>query len=83
MENLSSGEKLAIDRTKLANERTFLAYFRTAIGFVVAGMTIIKIDLFDQVKYIGEILIALGPIMLFVGLYQRNKVSKRIDSYYK
>jgi|LGOV01.1.fsa_nt_gb putative membrane protein len=83
MEDLSSAEKLAIDRTKLANERTFLAYFRTAVGFIVAGLTIIKIHIFSQIDYLGEALIALGPIMILIGLYQRKKVSKRIESYYK
>ncbi|MEN8138285.1 MAG: DUF202 domain-containing protein [Bacteroidota bacterium] len=83
MDTLSSGEKLAIDRTKLANERTFLAYFRTAVGFIVAGMTIIRIHLFEQVEFVGEALIALGPILIFIGLYQRRKVYRRIRSYYK
>jgi putative membrane protein len=34
---------LAIDRTRLANERTLLAYIRTAFMLIVAGATALKL----------------------------------------
>lgn len=34
-------DELAIDRTRLANERTFLAYIRSALALLIAGATII------------------------------------------
>lgn len=34
---------LALDRTRLANERTLLAYVRTAFMLVVAGATALKL----------------------------------------
>lgn len=34
MENLKLSDKLALDRTLLANERTLLAYLRIFIGMV-------------------------------------------------
>lgn len=83
MKNLSPGEKLAIDRTKLANERTFLAYFRTSVVFIGGGLTIIKINLFENIDYLGEILIVMGPLLLIFGIYERRKISRRINSYYK
>jgi putative membrane protein len=33
-------EKLAIERTKMANDRTFLSFLRTSLYFSIAGMTI-------------------------------------------
>ena len=36
-------DHLAIDRTKLANIRTFLAYFRTALLVCASGISFIKI----------------------------------------
>ncbi len=36
-------DHLAYERTAMANERTWLAYLRTAIGFMAAGGGIVKI----------------------------------------
>jgi putative membrane protein len=33
-------EKLAIERTKMANDRTFLSFLRTCLYFSIAGLTI-------------------------------------------
>lgn len=35
-------DHLAYERTAMANERTWLAYLRTAIGFMAAGGSVIK-----------------------------------------
>lgn len=35
---LSLSDRLALDRTGLANERTFLAYVRTFIGMLATGV---------------------------------------------
>src|SRR3954469_10754632 len=39
VEELILRDHLALDRTRLANERTLLAYLRTALMLVVAGAT--------------------------------------------
>jgi putative membrane protein len=46
-------DHLAYERTAMANERTWLAYLRTAIGFMAAGGSIIKFfagDLLMQIS---------------------------------
>jgi putative membrane protein len=35
-------------RFSLANERTFLAYLRTALALLAAGVGVIKLEVFDQ-----------------------------------
>jgi putative membrane protein len=42
-EELILRDHLALDRTRLANERTLLAYLRTALMLVVAGATAEKV----------------------------------------
>lgn len=74
---------LAIERTKLANERTFLAYFRTFIVILGTGITLTKIELFEQLKPIGFIFSAASPIILIVGIWRLIQVRKRIRAYYK
>ena len=80
---LSTTDKLAIERTRLANERTFLAYFRSAIVFLSSGFAIIQLQAFQQITWIGYALIFIGPTLLFVGIFRLFYVKKRIRSYYK
>ena len=80
---LSTTDKLAIERTRLANERTFLAYFRSAIVFLTSGFAIIQLEVLQQVRWIGFTLIIIGPILLFIGIFRLIYVKRRIRSYYK
>lgn len=81
--NLKLTDKLAIERTRLANERTFLAYFRSAIVFSSSGAAILKLEMFEDVKWIGYLLIIIGPILLLIGLLRLIYVKKRIKKAYQ
>ncbi len=74
---------LAIERTHLANERTFLAYFRTAFVFLATGLTIIKVDYFQNLNWLGWFFIGLFPFVLFFGIYRLIKVKNGIAQHYK
>ena len=74
---------LAIERTKLANERTFLAYFRTFIVLLGTGITILKLELFSELKSFGIILITISPIILFIGIFRLFRVKRTIKNHYK
>jgi len=81
-EELITRDWLAVERTKLANERTFLAYFRTFLVFLGTGVTIIKLDLFSDLKTFGIILIATSAIVLVIGVLRLRQVRKAIRNYY-
>jgi putative membrane protein len=71
--------RLARNRTILANERTFLAYIRTSIMFAISGVTLIK--LFSTEYYIMIIGYALLPVALLnyiVGMLRYRKMCRRI-----
>lgn len=80
---LKTRDWLAIERTKLANERTFLAYFRTFIVFTGAGVTLLKLDFFSEMKSLGVILLIISPIILIIGLLRLFSVKKTIKKHYK
>jgi putative membrane protein len=74
-------EKLALQRTILANQSTFLAFLRTSMYFLIAG---ISINNLTNVKYdniIELIFISVSILLLAVGIinYYRQKV-KILDS---
>lgn len=76
-------DNLAIERTKLANERTFLAYFRSAIVILSSGLAILKLQLFEEIEWLGYILVFLGPILFLVGLLRLLYVKRTIRRLYK
>lgn len=77
-EELIVRDRLAADRTALANERTFLSYIRTALAFAAAGFGILQ--LYDQTGLIvlGWILISTGIIILIIGTIRFIQFSSTI-----
>lgn len=73
---------LAIERTKLANERTFLAYFRTGLVFMGTGLTILKVQFFSDIKFLGILFIILSPIIITIGILRLAHVKKLIRTFY-
>jgi inner membrane protein YidH len=72
-------DELAIERTKLANERTFLAYFRTSIFFLATGVSIIHINFFSEVNFLGWLFVVISPLLLSIGVIRLFKVRKSIS----
>jgi putative membrane protein len=76
-------EYLAIERTKLANERTLLTYIRTGLYFLVAGSTLGH--LIDTVFWntMGLPIIIVGAIITAFGAVRFVRVHKKIQSSQK
>lgn len=79
---LSLSDWLAIERTHLANERTFLAYFRTTLALVAAGVTILRLDAFQDIRWLGYILLVLAPMVLITGIWRLISVRRQIERQY-
>lgn len=60
-------DELAIDRTRLANERTFLAYIRSALALLIAGATIIHFADNTWFLLTGIACLPLGIVFAAVG----------------
>jgi putative membrane protein len=76
-------DRLALERTKLANERTFLAYFRTFIVFLSSGFAIVKLEILQEIKILGYFLIALAPVLLFIGVARFYYVKRKTRKLYQ
>ncbi len=72
-------DRLAIERTKLANEHTFLAYFRSSIFFLATGLSIIHINFFNEVNYLGWSFVGISPLLLSAGIVRLIKVRKSVS----
>jgi putative membrane protein len=69
-------DRLAMDRTVMANERTFLAYSRTALSIVVVGASFIKFLNSVVFHVLGWCLIPLGIVLFGFGLKRYLHVRK-------
>jgi inner membrane protein YidH len=79
MKEDSTLNKLARNRTVLANERTFLAYIRTSIMFAVSGITLIKFY-GRQTHFLfgGIVLLAAAVAFAGLGFLKYRAMGKRV-----
>ena len=70
---------LAIDRTKLANERTLLGYVRTSLSLLLSGIGFIQFVDASAIKYLGIALCLAAPIFLAIGTYKYLSLKKQIN----
>ena len=63
---------LAIDRTLLANETSFMAYVRTSLAMVMAGVAIIKFFDSEYMQAVGWTFVTVGGWLSVHG-YRRYK----------
>ena len=59
---------MALVRTKLANERTFLAYFRTFTVLLSSGLAIIKIDVLQELMGLGYFFLIASLLIILIGI---------------
>lgn len=73
-------EYLAIERTKLANERTLLTYIRTGLYFLVAGSTLGHLIDTAFWNRMGMPIIIVGAIIVALGFIRFFKVAGKIEN---
>lgn len=80
--DLSLRDKLALDRTRLANQRTFMAYIRTSFYLVIVALAILEFNEFAAFYNWVWFLLAAAAIVLLIGFYTFYKVKRRIRNLY-
>ncbi len=74
---------LALDRTRLANERTLLAYARSAFALLVAGISLMKVFPQDvNIAILGSVFIGLSPFLLGFGIFRSYRFQARWKQYF-
>lgn len=78
---------LALERTRLSNERTFLAWLRTAIACIGGGVAIIRLINFNEESHrvvaqiSGDILIGIGILFLVFSLINYRQLKNQIPYF--
>lgn len=72
---------LALERTKLANERTLFSYIRTSLYLLTAGIGILQIDSISRLDGLAWICIVSGILLFFAGFIRFRRMKMYLKSY--
>ena len=75
---LSLRDVLALERTRLANQRTLLAYLRTGLYLFFTALAVLELDALRALAYLSWIGFALGLCTWAMGLINYLLVRRRI-----
>lgn len=71
-------EKLALQRTILANQSTFLSFIRTSMYFLVAGISVNNLTTIPNKEAVELLLIGVAAVIFGTGLINFLSNSKKI-----
>ncbi|HEX9825106.1 MAG TPA: DUF202 domain-containing protein [Flavobacteriaceae bacterium] len=73
---------LAIERTRLANERTLLSYIRSSLYLILGGIAFLQLEGFANIKYLGILSLVLSALFLIIGVYRFMLLKKSLKTLY-
>lgn len=71
-------DRLAIERTKLANERTLFSYIRTSLYLLTAGIGVLQIKSISRLDGLAWVCIVSGILLFFFGFVRFGQFRKRL-----
>ena len=76
-------DHLALERTKLANERTLFAYIRMALYLLTVGIGIFQIESISRLDGLAWGGIIAGMFLFFLGFVRFEQMRKHLKQYTK
>jgi putative membrane protein len=71
---------LAIERTKLANERTLLSYIRTSLYLFLGAIAFFQLDGLDKIKWLAYPSVILSILSLIIGIVKYYRLKNRLNN---
>lgn len=75
-------DHLALERTRLANERTFMAYIRSSLYLIIGGLALLELTHFGNLEWVGLVSLSLAAIFALIGMTRFLQLKKQLRSYY-
>lgn len=73
---------LALERSKLANERTLLSYIRTSLYLTLGGIAFLQLQGFGNIAWVGYLSLVCSATFLIIGIVRYHRLKKRLWRYY-
>ncbi|MCD7936003.1 MAG: DUF202 domain-containing protein [Tannerellaceae bacterium] len=80
-EQLILRDHLALERTKLANERTLFSYIRISLYLLTVGIGILQIKDISHLVILAWISIAVGVGLFIIGVVRYIQMNKHLKTY--
>jgi putative membrane protein len=76
-------DHLAMERTKLANERTLLSYLRSSLYLILGGFGLISLkdSSLEDVKFLGYIALVFSIIFLVIGIVRYIQLKRHLRTF--
>lgn len=71
-------EHLALERTRLANERTLLSYTQASLYFLLGGLALLQLKEYEDLKYIGYLALIFSGLFLTIGIWRYISLSGKM-----
>ena len=73
---------LALERTRLANERTLFSYIRTALYLILGGIAFMEMNNFQNIKWLAPVCFALSLVILVTGIIKFIQMKNGLKKFY-
>lgn len=81
-EEIKLNDYLALERTRLANERTLFSYIRTALYLTLGGLAFMEMQDFKTIKWLAPVCFVLSVLILLTGIMKYFLMRKRLNKFY-
>ena len=81
-EKIILNDYLALERTRLANQRTFFSFLRTSLYLVLAGIAFLQLQGFEELKWLGYVSIVFSIVFLVAGIFTYYGLKKKLNKFY-
>jgi putative membrane protein len=78
---INTREILALERTKLANERTLLAYIRASLYLFLGGLALLQLKDFEQIHWLGYFALVICLFFLLIGISRFVLLKRRLHKW--
>lgn len=73
---------LAIERTRLANERTLLSYIRSSLYLMLGGIAFFQLVMVPNFQYLAFASLFFSVLFLLIGIYRFMLLKKSLKKLY-
>src|SRR5690554_3650558 len=77
----NTNEILALERTKLANERTLLAYIGASLYLLLGGIGLLQLKNFSHIHWLGYLALFICVVFLVVGIVRYILLYRRLNKW--
>ena len=74
----NTNEILALERTKLANERTLLSYIRSSLYLLLGGLALLQLEDLNRIHWLGYAALFVCIVFLGIGIVRYIVLYRRL-----